>query len=392
MDGRLRTFCHISEYDEAGYRQLHRLIAASDPLVLWAPSSQFLSDPRISRVSPDDFLHFVEEGMVQVVARERWLDSRSFRDSHAWPGARWNKYIDSALWRMFRDDEGEPDLRRRRVAAAPEESGPDQARRTIEERPDVAAEIVDALRDGRRAAEIPPGTLATAERAADDAYGKAEIVLRDAYNHADAMSLTAAETAILLSPGDGVFAQLVAANHAESIATAEESGEAVADRSSSVTAAQLSRQLVDLLAMLETLGPPADLRSFMEGNGHRDLVEWSRSAIDLLVSAHPTKLKQQLVDQLRSDLERGAFRQDPLDERVVEAASLAIAMKGLLEGSELLVLFGLAFDAYPLLKRKMRDRDLADAEFTGPQWPFRYLWNTGARHGRHGQLLDLLES
>jgi hypothetical protein len=390
--GRLRTFCHISEYDEAGYRQLHRLIAASDPLVLWAPSSQFLSNPAVCRVLPDDFLHFVEEGMVQVVARESWLDSRSFRDSHGWPGAQWNRTIDDALRRMFRDDQREPDLRRRRVAAAPDETGPDRARRTIEERPEVASEIVEALSDESRGVEIPPGTLATAARKTDDAFGRAEIVLRDAYNHADAIGLTKAETAILLGPGDGVFSQKVAAIFTEEMASEREQVEGdVVDSSTTVTAAQLSRQLVDLLAALEELGPPANLSSFMEGRGHQELIDWSRAVIDLLVGVRPTKLKDELVVKLRADLEAGTFPPAPLDQRFTDAASIALTVIGFLEESEPLALFGLAFAVYPLLKAAAKAHDFADVEFTGLQWPFRYLWGTGPRRGRHAQLLDLLE-
>lgn len=393
VDQRLRTFCHISEYDEAGYQQLHRLIAASDPLVLWAPSSQFLSDPATCRVSSKDFLHFVEEGMVQVVGRESWLDSRSLRDSHPWPGARWNRHIDDALRRMFRDDEREPDLRQRRVAAAPDETGHDRARQTIEERPEVVPGIVEALSDKSREGEIPPGTRATAARKADDPFGGAETVLRDAYNHADAIRLTKAETAILLGPGDGTFSQWVAAIFTEGMAA--ERGEVdgmAADTSNVITAAQLSHQLVDLLATLETRGRPADLRSFMEGRGHRELIDWSRAVIGQLVRVRATTLKEELIAQLRADLDPARFSSAPRDQRFVDAASLVLAVVGLLEGSEPLALFGLAFAAYPLLKAAVQAYDLVDAEFAGPQWPFRYVWDTGPRRSQHSQLLDLLET
>jgi hypothetical protein len=29
------TFCHIGEYDLSGYRMLHRMLAMSQPLILW---------------------------------------------------------------------------------------------------------------------------------------------------------------------------------------------------------------------------------------------------------------------------------------------------------------------------------------------------------------------
>jgi hypothetical protein len=293
---------------------------------------------------------------------------------------------------MFRDDQREPDLRRRRVAAAPDETGPDQARQAIEERPEVASEIAQVLGDKTRKDEIPPGTLETAARKADDAFPRAEIVLRDAYNHAEAIRLTKAETAILLGPGHGIFSQQVAAIFAEGMAGEHGSArEDVADGSRVVTAAQLSRQLVELLATLETLRPPADLRSFMEGRGRQELIDWSRAAIDVLVGVRPTRLKEELVAMLRSDLEVGNFSSGSVDQHITDAASLALAVKGLLEGSKPLTVCGLAFAAYPLLKKVAMAHDLSDDAFSGPQWPFRYLWGTGPRRGRHAQLLDVLE-
>lgn len=392
MGGRLRTFCHISEYDEVGYRNLHRLIAASDPLVLWAPSSQIVSDPDVCRVSPSVFLDFVEEGTVQVVAREPWLDSPAFRDGHGWPGARWDKTIDEALRRMFRDDQRVPDLRQRRVVAAAEETGPDRAHEAIEKEPGIAAEIVEALSDGERKAEIPPGTLATATRSADDAFSRAAIVLRDAYNHADAITLSEAETAILLSPGDGVFSRRVAAIFSERLRDEPGRLGGSPDATSILTAAELSRQLVELLATLESLGPPADLPAFMRGRGREELIAWSRAAIDLLVDVRPARLKDEMARKLRDEIEAGAFASAPFDLRFASGASLALAAIGLLEEPTPLTLFGLAFAAHPVLRAAAEAHDLASAEFSGPRWPFRYVWGTGPRRGQHARLLDLFEA
>ncbi|GHG38657.1 MULTISPECIES: hypothetical protein [Amycolatopsis] len=69
-----RTFCHIGEYGEAGYRNLHRMVVSSDPLVLWAPSSTLLS---ASQVEPRQFVRLVDDRHVRVIAREPWLLSRT---------------------------------------------------------------------------------------------------------------------------------------------------------------------------------------------------------------------------------------------------------------------------------------------------------------------------
>ena len=65
-----RTFCHINEYDDWGYRNLRRMIAASDPLVIWAPSSQLLGKSSTTKLTPREFLNCVENGAVQVAGRE----------------------------------------------------------------------------------------------------------------------------------------------------------------------------------------------------------------------------------------------------------------------------------------------------------------------------------
>lgn len=47
----LPTFCHVSELGALGYGNLHRMLAMSRPLNLWAPSSVLLRDPGC-RVTP----------------------------------------------------------------------------------------------------------------------------------------------------------------------------------------------------------------------------------------------------------------------------------------------------------------------------------------------------
>jgi hypothetical protein len=393
VPGRLRTFCHISEYDEAGYRQLGRLIAASDPLVLWAPSSEFLSDPSCP-ISSREFLEFVEEGAIQVVAREEWLDSPEKRNEHPWPKARWNAYVDEALQYMCRRDDSIPDLRERRVVSVGDETGKSWAEQAIEERPEVAAEIAEALGDATREGEIPPGTLQTAARATSGRTKKVEVVLRDAYNHSDAIRQSEAETAILLGPGDGVFARQVAAIHTDAI-TADEGQRDQADRSEAeavLAASELSRQLVDLLAVLEELGPGTDLRSFLDGPGHRELVKWSRGVIEMLRGIRPDDLKERLGMALKRDLVEGGSAPTPLALRAIGPPSAALSAASFVSDHTPLALLGLAFAAFPYLYAGAQDRDLADTNFSGPQWPFRYLWDGGARHGRLAMLLDALEA
>lgn len=93
----LPTFCHISELDKLSYANLHHMIAASKPLTLWAPSTVLLSDPQC-RVTPKEFLHYVEAGQIRIIAREPWIISRRFRDQVvSWDGARWTVGVDDAI-------------------------------------------------------------------------------------------------------------------------------------------------------------------------------------------------------------------------------------------------------------------------------------------------------
>ena len=77
-DAAFPTFCHISEYNEAGYRLLHRMLAMSQPLILWAPTSAGLEHEQC-RIPPPKFIRYVEEGRIRVFGREPWLTSRVFR-------------------------------------------------------------------------------------------------------------------------------------------------------------------------------------------------------------------------------------------------------------------------------------------------------------------------
>jgi hypothetical protein len=64
------TFCHINDYLLEGYGSLHRMIAVSDPLVLWAPSGfviEKLFNVGKCKVSAEDLVQYIELGHVQII-------------------------------------------------------------------------------------------------------------------------------------------------------------------------------------------------------------------------------------------------------------------------------------------------------------------------------------
>jgi hypothetical protein len=389
MSGRLRTFCHISEYDEAGYRQLHRLIAASDPLVLWAPSSQFLSDPSVCGISSRDFLNLVENGAVQVVARERWLTDRSFRDGHKWGPAAWEPFIDGTLENIAREDaQRQSDPRKRRVIVAEEESKTEWLPQAREETPAVVAGIARTLIDGSRRGEIPPGTLSTAARAGEEIDDRVEVVLRDAHNHAEAIDIAKARTAILLSPRESVFSRLVTDLFVESEDETEGARGSGFDKEDVVTASHLSRELVELLGRLEVLRPSTDIQAFVLGQGHPELIRWTRRVMHQLRHVPPQRLEEEMAKELALGLEDAEFTSIPVD---VAAIPLVGAIFEALMAPAPLAITNLAFGAYPSLRRGAEQLDLIDSAYRGPKWPFRYLFGTGPRRGRHRDLVELLE-
>jgi hypothetical protein len=89
-------FCHISEYREAGYQALHRMLAISQPLNLWAPSSAYSHSP-VCKLPPKDFVRYVDDGLIRVFGREECLLDPEHRARH--PRGRERAGIDRSMVR-----------------------------------------------------------------------------------------------------------------------------------------------------------------------------------------------------------------------------------------------------------------------------------------------------
>ena len=91
-----RTFIHINEYQEDGWRLVPALCALSDELTLWAPSGTLLQsafENGSAPFSPNDLLAAIERGKIRVAAREWWLDGKKLRsrdlEAGEFPGRVW---------------------------------------------------------------------------------------------------------------------------------------------------------------------------------------------------------------------------------------------------------------------------------------------------------------
>src|SRR5258708_23032304 len=120
------TFCHINDYEKAGYASLHRMIVSSFPLVLWGPSGRLLQtyyDKQICRISPQQFLTYVEKGFIRIIGRENWILDKNYRQNYPWEGGRWLDSFDDAIKSIYLNQETVPEDERI-VSVVEGEDGP----------------------------------------------------------------------------------------------------------------------------------------------------------------------------------------------------------------------------------------------------------------------------
>jgi hypothetical protein len=378
------TFCHISEYGENGYGDLHRLLAISQPLNLWAPSSVLIK--QVSSISERDFIRYVDKRFIRVIARHEWLTDPGFRNAHPWPGARWVKKIDDALLDILRDDECVEEGQRR-VLVAPPERGLDLAEEFLENNPDQVAYWNRASRS--RIRKLPEGVLETAQKRAGGVPREvAKWILRDAYNHGAALALSRAETPLFLSGEHKRFVQLISAAQPSSGAQPP----APAPPSSRLTQ-ELSNQLLDVLRHLDVHAGPRDLDRFLLGAGRQGLVEWMGDMCALYRDHNPRALDSAVIRQLRGKISGGRLSR-PIGDLRAHPASTVMGAVGLAQAAvDTIVspgsswgMVGLAAAVYPVGHGLMRQMGWVPSTFTGPQWPFLYAYSSPATKRRMAKM------
>jgi hypothetical protein len=410
------TFCHIGEYDEYGYQILHRMLAVSQPLILWAPTSPQLGSAQC-RIPPSSFLRHVEEGRIRVFAREQWLASPKFRDSHPFPGARWVEGFDGVLKKMCQEDASRP-LGQRRVVAAPPEEGWQWAENYLADNPTQVSRW-NRLAHGKAAAsKIPVGTLQAAYKyAGDDSFRLAQAILRDAYNHGQAIRLSGAQAPFWLSPADRTFLRVLrdtadpetpSANRGRSKQPAAASG-SLPEHAGSLpehapvdeTGAEVASQLVSVLRLLD-IGSPSlhrgkDLDEFLRGDGRREMVSWLSDTCTRLRATEARNLDRSIVNALRADLDNAGFSK-PLREMIKQPAATAVGAVGLVttvmgyavDPGGALSIAGLFAAAFPVARELFRSLGYIPADYSGPQWPFLYAYGSPATKRNVARLLNVL--
>jgi hypothetical protein len=403
------TFCHIGEYDEAGYRMLHRMLAMSQPLILWAPTSPQLEHEQC-RIPPQAFLRYVDEGRIRVLAREEWLISRSFRDSRPYPGARWTGSFDAELKKKCEEDASLP-VEQRRVAAAPAEGGWEWAEEYLADKPGQIARWNRLARSKAAASKVPAGTLQAASRyAGDDPAKLAKAILRDAYNHGDAIRLSGAEVPFLLSAADRRFLDILGETADPARRTANRSRGSKphvpfappADPPSiDETSVELAGQLLDVLWLLDIRAAGTrsgrDLDRFLRGDGHQQLVEWLSRMCSHLKQVDARNLDNAVITALQADLGRGKLAR-PLHDMIRHPVAASVGAIGLvttvmtyaIDPTDALSTAGFITAAVQVATGLFRALGYIPASFTGPQWPFLYTYGSPATKRQMAPLLGSL--
>jgi hypothetical protein len=401
------TFCHIGEYNDYGYQILHRMLAVSQPLILWAPTSHLLESGQC-RVPPKSFIRHVEEGRIRVFARERWLVSRDFRDSYAFREAWWTEGFDGPLKQICEDDASLP-VQERRVVAAPPEGGWQWAEEYLADNPSQVARLNRLARSGTAPSKIPAGTLQAAFRyAGDDPFRLAQAILRDAYNHGQAIRLSGAQAPFWLSPTDRMFANVLRDTAAPGQHVANRSRPTALGPAASLenepldeTSAETAAQLVEILRLLD-IGSPGlrrskDLDEFLRSEGRQQMVAWLSRVCGQLKNTEARKLDRAVINALRDDLNHAGFSK-PLREMIGHPAATTVGAVGLattvfgftIDPSAPLSIAGLFAAAFPVARQLFRSLGYIPADYTGQQWPFLYTYSSPATKRNVARLLNVL--
>lgn len=385
-----RTFCHINDYEEDGFANLHRMIAASEPLVLWAPSSQFLQSPQC-RVGEDEFLEYVEAGRIRIVGRRNWLMNKQARDAMSWPGGWWDDRTDGRVKAIAEEDQDLDDPNEKRVFVAPDERGADWAGAYLEEHPDDVLRLITELEDARRRNQLPKVLLGVPWGRGDDSRPLVTRLLRDVFNHGEAIHLAGAQAPFFLAPRESTFLKLldqvlhtgvsVPPSPAAPLSSAGSRGAVPPDRSLSMEDyAQLTKEVFNILTTLDR-SRGNSLRGFVAGEGHTALSTWYRETCGQAQQRFPEYRAGVLIRDLQSRYESGKLDESLADIFLSPDGGLntaGIASSAADWASQAVIsgfgLAGLAAGLVGLGRGALRALGYTKVGPTKAEWPFLYTF------------------
>lgn len=396
------TFCHISQFGTLGYRALPRMVAMSTPC-LWAPSSVVLKSGE-SGISAATFLRYLESGKLRVLGRYEWLQDPRWRDTQRWPGTEWDEYIDGAIKAICNEDASKP-LSDQRVVIAPPEGGWGWAATYLEANPGEIARWQQVLKSENKRKAIPLGTREAAMRDLDDPFKSAQRILRDAYNHGQAIVFSGADTPFLLQRTHREFLRILArapASPGLPLVGAGPVPQQAPPETLRLATADLAAQLLQILDELDvharSRGRKDSLDDFISGEGRQDLMRWMSRIFLFVKETDARNVSNLLVGQLKSDLSQGrfesflkGFKNRPGEESLAIVGVISAVLSLLPTPGNPETIAGVGAALYPVGKGLARQMGWASSRFNGPDWPFLYAYGTRPKRRQQSELQYVLE-
>jgi hypothetical protein len=388
------------------------MIAVSNPLNHWSPSSAFIKRPSC-QLTPADFVKLLQRGYIRVYGRKGWFENSPRRQDLAsrWSGATWDEEIDGAILQHHLIEEIDQVPRSERsVVFAPDERGYEVAETMLENQSDLAEVLFDAFHNpaDRR---IPIGTRETVLRDLQDykhgdvpvEVAVARTILRDAQNHADAMTLCDATAPFLLSADDTEFLNFLGQLRAPvEYAGSAELRDHLASAALQVRLGDLTRQVITLLHEMDEMradqGELAEDRSitaWVGSEGHSLMMAWLSGLCLTIGTVDEAVSGSAVVESLIEAVSKGGRWQRRSLRRLAESeASIVDAVEVL----SIVTLgsggpFGLSDIGVEDLPRGggLPERlGWVRPEYSGPQWPYLYIFGDHANRSRRRALLARL--
>ena len=195
----MNTFCHIAEFDFAGYQALPVMLYLSDQVVVWSPSARQLQvayDADTTILRPGDIVELVQDGHLQVIGRKHWLTDPASRATSRFEYATWVPQFDGVLSEIaIREDNAGIVPRDRHVRIAHDEPGYAWADQILSSSDSLSKDIVRRAKERLKRRAFPVGTLEKIEKERT-VNSKLRVALRDVCNHREAFLESSADLSL----------------------------------------------------------------------------------------------------------------------------------------------------------------------------------------------------
>jgi len=394
----MEIFCHINELEELGWASLRTLVLACPKVVLWAPSAfQLESLRKHNPMLPDknEVLRYVEDGYIQIMARDWWINNWEERRKHKWPGAAWVEEFDGALLEMWREDQRQgiaPD--RGRVRSEPPARGFEWAKKHIESGRIDYRKLVKNVFSNQGRLQIHYIKRASEQ---DSIKNKAIYLLGNVKNHGEEIQHSGRNRVFGL-PTDEALIKIITNSLPK-----ESSRSRTLYPSTYKPNADIIMAAVD--AVFDKISNYKPARTQKEASERMQMVfncrqeigrlrEWVTEVDQFAANVKAEYLKGEIAMKLAKQLEKGAVQKTLRDyffpTSKLDAAALAATVVSAVGLSAGVWQFAIRL-TLPYIKPVLRWLGYISEDYMGPRWPF-YLaegTNTIKRKTREGLFMSL---